>query len=194
MWSLVYDFEISTSTHCGVNNWLPSISAAIGSFAPQKYIWRLAISLHSLPRYVIAFMYYNRYGSRAVFVLNILEISSLLGLTYVSSTENFPFHSNCFQLFLISAFVGMGLHLIKYRKSVFKKYMALTNVISGAFAVYFYFRHNWHCEAGIYTLFAICEYLVVLSNTLFHFQAFYDFSQTIVSITDRRYHSINYSA
>ncbi|CAG2101169.1 unnamed protein product, partial [Medioppia subpectinata] len=184
MWSLVYEFESSTSTHCGVNNYLPSVSAAIGAFAPQKYIWRLAIGLHSFPRYIIAYVYYNRYDSKLVFGLNVVEITALLGLTYVSSTENFPFHSKCFQLFLMTAFVGMVLHLIKYRETKFKRLMAVTNISAGCLAVYFYLRHNNYCETGVYTLFAFCEYLV----------SFYDFNQTIFAITDRRYHSINYSA
>ena len=72
--------------------------------------------------------------------------------------------------------------------------MTITNIISGISAVYFYLRHNTYCETGVYTLFAISEYLVVLSNTLFHFQAFYDFNQTFFSIVDRKYHLLDYSA
>ncbi|XP_054160755.1 post-GPI attachment to proteins factor 2-like [Oppia nitens] len=192
-WSLVFDFETSTSTHCGVRNFLPSISAAIGAFSPQKYIWRLAIGLHSMARYVIAYMYYNRFDSKLVFTLNVTEITALLGLTYVSSTENFSFHSKAFVTFLLTAFMGMVLHLIKYKRSKFKKYMTILNVSAALLAVYFYLRHNNYCETGVYTLFAICEYLVVLSNMLFHFQAYYDFNQIVIAITDRRYHSINYA-
>merc|ERR1712066_520883 len=46
------NFENSTYTHCEVYNFAPSISAAIGSFVPQKYIWQSAIALHTAPRYV----------------------------------------------------------------------------------------------------------------------------------------------
>lgn len=89
MWSLIFHLDSSTSTHCGVKNFLPSISAAIGTFGPQKYIWRIAIALHSMPRFLVAFMYFNRHRVRLVFAVNLIEVGSLLGLTYVSSTESF---------------------------------------------------------------------------------------------------------
>lgn len=90
IWSVMFNFDASTSTHCGVKNYLPSISAAIGAFSPQKYIWRLAVALHSTPRYAIALMYYKlKHNSKLLLVLNCLEISCLVGLTFVSSTENY---------------------------------------------------------------------------------------------------------
>lgn len=43
-------------------------------------------------------------------------------------------------------------------------------------AVYTFFRHEWYCETGVYSIFALCEYLVVFSNIAFHYTAKYDFS------------------
>lgn len=34
-----------------VPNWLPSLSAAVSTFAPERYIWRLFIGLHGTPRF-----------------------------------------------------------------------------------------------------------------------------------------------
>lgn len=90
IWSLLFNFKETTSTHCQVNNYLPSISASVGAFGPQKYIWRVSIGLHSAPRYGVAFMYYLlKHGSFVIFISNVLEITFLLGLTFISSTENF---------------------------------------------------------------------------------------------------------
>ena len=86
-----------------VPNYLPSISAAIGDHAPQKYIWRIAIALHALPRMRLALIYYQYYKKNPIVVrsfwltwwnrinssLHIVENFALLVITYVSSTENF---------------------------------------------------------------------------------------------------------
>lgn len=55
--SVTLHLDEATRTHCGVSNWLPSISAAVASFPPERYIWRLLIALHSAPRYAIAFAF-----------------------------------------------------------------------------------------------------------------------------------------
>ena len=94
-----------------VRNYLPSISAAIGGFTPQRYIWRVSIALHSAPRFMIACMYYNfftsyqisykptlyKFFSGLASFLHILENFALVMLTYVSSTENYS-KSTCCEL------------------------------------------------------------------------------------------------
>ena len=90
LWSMLYNFDDSTSTHCNVPNYLPSVSASIGAYSPQKYIWRLTIALHSAPRYLVSMTYYKLFhSSTCLLTLNCVEVSSLLGLSIISSTENF---------------------------------------------------------------------------------------------------------
>lgn len=119
-WSLIFDFKSSTATHCGVSiftfnfwclfphfnsyflqvhNYLPSVSAAIGDYVPQRYIWRTVIALHTVPRIQIAFVYYvyfisilAKWYEKPVLInsaLNLVEIFSLFGLTFISSTDNY---------------------------------------------------------------------------------------------------------
>lgn len=58
-YSLLYFFDRATSTHCHVWNYLPSISAAIGSFQPQAFVWQVAIILHFIPRLIITWTYFR---------------------------------------------------------------------------------------------------------------------------------------
>ena len=88
-WSMAYNFADSTSTHCGVANYLPSVSASIGSYSPQKFVWRFTVALHSAPRCLVSAVYFHLHGSLLLFSINLIEIIVLLGLTVVSSTEIF---------------------------------------------------------------------------------------------------------
>lgn len=57
----------------------------------------------------------------------------------------------------------------------------LINTFSWILALFFYFRHNHYCETGVYTLFALSEYVFVLTNMLFHFQTYYDLNAMYLS-------------
>lgn len=99
LWSVLYEFENSTSTHCHVYNILPSISAAIGSFSPQKEVWQMAIALHAIPRFIVSFMY-QKYHREVLFpwayslsklacALNVVENVCLVGLSFWTSSDNY---------------------------------------------------------------------------------------------------------
>lgn len=213
--SLMYHFEDSTYTHCQVSNYLPSISAAI-SRVPERYIWRCCIGLHSAPRFLLAATYFNFYRGRfatrlldlllsgLALICNLTENTGLLLLTYVSSTETYSVHKNGFIVFIASSLLHMLItcrlwYVIKrhyvnpeeissYR---WKLRLFLFNVSCCLAAAYFFRRHNKFCEAGVYTLFAFFEYLVVFSNIAFHAIAIWDFgSKEVIVATppeDKRY-------
>lgn len=98
-WSVLYYFKRSTSTHCDVPNYLPSISAAIGNYQPQRFVWQLAILLQVFPRLLIAHQYVrhyiriirNRYRKLAYVActLNTIENLALMGLSLRTSTEDY---------------------------------------------------------------------------------------------------------
>ena len=84
-------------------NFLPSISAAIGGFTPQRYVWRICIALQVGLRFLLVGCYYywlsgiNMGEHKAIYQklvkvaigCHIVENLALLTLTCVSSTENF---------------------------------------------------------------------------------------------------------
>lgn len=201
---IIYSFfehhEWTTRTHCNVWNIAPSISASIGNFAPQKYVWKTCIALHSGPRLLICQMYHAYMAQnmfRASYVqqlalfsctLNVAEVFSLVFLSLVPSIEDFALHKIAFGFFL--AFSSLHLLCSYYlfahcrampasqtdRDSLaYKKYCLVTNFISIVLAMYCYWRHNTYCEPGMYSIFSLFEYTVVLSNMAYHFTSYWDF-------------------
>ncbi|CAG5118200.1 unnamed protein product [Candidula unifasciata] len=215
VWSLMFDFHASTATHCKVRNYLPSVSAAIGGFSPQRYVWRICICLHATPRLMIAIAYYSYHTSvhfgrdnelyKTVAALaslcNIVEVSSLVALTYISSNENHDLHENLFISFIVASLLYMILTIyLMLKRQAFKgalftneeskslrlkKLLFTTNVVVFLLSVYIFFRHNWYCEPGAYTLFAGCEYAVVVTNIFFHYTAVLDFGPCKLYLLNR---------
>lgn len=104
-WSLIFFFERATSTHCSVRNYLPSISAAIGNYQPQRFVWQVAILLHAFPRLLVALQYLRHYKriirnnqrrfAYLAFLLNVIENITLIGLSLWTSIDDygeFSFH------------------------------------------------------------------------------------------------------
>lgn len=96
VYSVLFHFEMATYTHCHVYNVLPSISAAIGSFSPQREIWQIAILLQALPRLSVVSMYLqfhqkklfprDIYLANFACILNLLENIALIILTFWTSS------------------------------------------------------------------------------------------------------------
>lgn len=88
-WSVKFNFYESTATHCRVDNYLPSLSATL-DFTPQRDVWRTCIGLSGVPRFFIAYLYYQIiFKSKPLLWLHWIEISALIGLSIVDSIRYF---------------------------------------------------------------------------------------------------------
>lgn len=112
--SLMLHWDEATRTHCGVSNWLPSVSAAVASYAPERYIWRLFIGIHGAPRIGLAIAFRNfllksplgparslvwfPLTCNVACLLNIGEVVFLLLLTSISSIDDY---CECFETSLL---------------------------------------------------------------------------------------------
>eukprot|EP00088_Acartia_fossae_P071309 TRINITY_DN9763_c0_g1_i12.p1 TRINITY_DN9763_c0_g1~~TRINITY_DN9763_c0_g1_i12.p1 ORF type:complete len:246 (-),score=15.95 TRINITY_DN9763_c0_g1_i12:326-1063(-) len=208
LWTLFFDFDPKSSTHCEVDEFLPSLSSVIGGSVPQKYVWNICIAIHSAPRFLFAAVYKSLYQERLNigawtpilikfnFVLNVLEIISLVGLSFVSSIEIFIIHKGFFITFLVTYLVSMLLtlyHLLPrcgyqatciqetYSNQMKYKIFKMT-CISLPLAFYFYWRHNEYCEPYVYSLFATFEYAIILGNIYYHGLAYYDFTDMVMHV------------
>ncbi|XP_058833448.1 post-GPI attachment to proteins factor 2-like [Topomyia yanbarensis] len=193
-------------THCRVYNVIPSISAITG-VSPQRYLWRISIALHIGPRFVIAFVYNNYYrmlinelndpvrkkrASRllnVVYCLNLVEISALCGVTYISNKENYPLHEKVFILFMTSSLSYM-LATLKLLKALqpngpqtvqedsslrYKRAFFALSIASTVGLILFFMKHRFFCHDLAFSWFALCEYIVAFSNMGFHCTTMMDF-------------------
>ncbi|XP_044731897.1 post-GPI attachment to proteins factor 2 isoform X2 [Chrysoperla carnea] len=169
VWSITFNFYESTNTHCHVTNILPSISAAIGSYSPQKEIWRIAIFINVTPRFFIT-NFYKKYfeeilspiaqlfGNIAC-LFNYFELIALAGLSNWSSTDNYPIHKFCFLTFILTSVVHMIItcYLLQRHRIIpstnletlslkWKWKLFVINISSFLLAAYCFMRHTWYCE------------------------------------------------
>ncbi|XP_014214508.1 post-GPI attachment to proteins factor 2 isoform X1 [Copidosoma floridanum] len=199
IWSILYNFENATETHCNVYNFLPSVSAAIGHYRPQKTIWKAAITVQAMVRALVLYMYYQYYVETVykwaqgiinfVLLTYLLENIALVTLSFRSSDEDYAIHKIAFMTFLFMSLIHMILsylvaktccNVTKDTNSItslrWKFNSLILNVIAIVLACYFFYRHNKYCEPFVYSLFALAEYVVVVTNMAFHVTAAHDFA------------------
>ncbi|XP_062550905.1 post-GPI attachment to proteins factor 2-like [Armigeres subalbatus] len=202
----VFQPEEIHETHCRVYNIIPSISAITG-VSPQRYLWRISIALHVGPRIIIAFVYKNYYRTvirelndlsrikkatsllRIVHTLNIVEISALCCVTYVSNKENYPLHEKVFIIFMTSSLTYMlaTLKLLKVLQPNgpqtaqeenslrYKKAFFALSIASTIGLILFFLKHRFLCHDLAFSWFALCEYIVASANMGFHCTTMLDF-------------------
>jgi len=206
-YSCTHNLSQVLRSHCNVWNIAPSISASIGEYSPQKEVWNTSIILHTLPRLVLCWAYTVKVDSLMIrldyvdtianiaCIANMMELFSLLLLSLVSSEENLKIHKIAFGLFLSSSCIYFlaTFYLYGYCRRTqkqstdfqslhYKKVLLVTNFTAILVSMYCYWRHNTYCEPGMYSIFSLFEYTVVLSNMAYHFTSYYDFYNTTVTL------------
>jgi len=202
--SMLLHWDEANRTHCDVVNYFPSVSSAVALLSPERYIWRLFIGLHGTPRLAIAFAFRNLlitsplrpFSSTKFFHLacnvacffGVMETIFLLVLTSISSVEDYDWHKASFMAFIICSLVYMILSTYLYDLSgrrrtnilgeksfQYKLVCCSAEIILLFLALYCFHRHNAYCEPFLYSMFALCEYAIIIFNILFHSTVHYDF-------------------
>ena len=180
LWSLAYNYEKATYTHCEVPELLPSISSVIGGFELQKFLWTFSVAITTGPRIVFCKLneidLSQKYSSYKTFIqwnfnLNVTEILSLLTLSLVPSSEIFVLHAAAFLVFIVTSLLSMTMVTFYIKNRSYggtERNIVTISWLSVILTFYFYHRHNKYCEPYIYTGFAMCEYLVVGCNMVWH--------------------------
>ncbi|XP_065354041.1 post-GPI attachment to proteins factor 2 [Cloeon dipterum] len=205
VWSILFNFDTTVSTHCKVTNWLPSISAAIGNESPQREVWKLLIALHAPTRFLVVWMYIEYFWkvlrseilwlAGITCLLNVIENLALLGLTFFTSADHYPIHEKCFITFIATSELYMLLssfllsrrrariaNNVESRSLRLKVKLLTVNAVSFIIAGYFFVRHNNYCEPYMYTLFSFFEYIVVITNMGYHMTASYDLFDRVLHV------------
>ncbi|KAK4883182.1 hypothetical protein RN001_006501 [Aquatica leii] len=206
MTAVTFQADDVHETHCRVYNIIPSISAITG-VSPQRYLWRISVALHIGPRFIIAAVY-KAYHEKTInptadlnvqnaarkwlnitFWLDIIEIASLCGVTYISNLENYPIHEKLFITFMISSLTHMLASIVATKKVAdtsnkyenFKKTITIKSIIfiisiiSTVGLVGFFLEHRYLCHDMAFSWFAFCEYVVASANMAFHITVIFDF-------------------
>ena len=170
-------------------------------------MWQACIAIHSAPRFLFVALYRNLYHQRLTLTSNtkrivnlnitlaVIENFALLGLSIVSSQEQFDIHKVCFGTFLFCAFMYMATSYYLLRFCGFspqnsqeftslylKRIIVSLNLVLIPLLMFFYHRHNEYCEPYVYSWFCVCEYLIVLSNMSFHGLAYKDFGELFITL------------
>ena len=119
--SLCNNFEsVTHNTGCSsrrVANIVPSVSACLGDFFPQRGIWRVCVMSYVWQRVISGFVQYFHYGQATRWTLpkvnfwraivHVVEQIFLIGLSAVSSNDHLLFHEISFGIFCTCSCLNM---------------------------------------------------------------------------------------
>ncbi|KFB38090.1 AGAP000509-PA-like protein [Anopheles sinensis] len=124
-----------------------------------------------------------------VYWLNLVEISALCGVTYISNKENYPLHEKVFIIFMTTSLSYMlatlkllkilhpdGPQTPKEESSLrYKQAFFALSIASTIGLIVFFLKHRFLCQDLAFSWFALCEYIVASANMGFHCTTMLDF-------------------
>lgn len=126
-------------------------------------------------------------------LFHVIEILGLIGLTVISSKRNLFIHAINFGLFVVFSQLYMvmlctlmskcrivELNRLEQKGLTLKKFLCKVIMVCSVLLFVAYYRHETRCEEGVYTIFALLEYIIVLSNIGFNGSAYLDFYDRII--------------
>lgn len=101
---------------------------------------------------------------------------SLVGLTLLTSHgQIFAIHETFVGLWIATNLIHMLTSSYLERKLKLRGYfykirrlITFFSLFAAFFMLYFFFRHNSHCEPFIYSYFCLFEYSVIVMNSIYH--------------------------
>ncbi|KAL5475771.1 hypothetical protein EMCRGX_G025621 [Ephydatia muelleri] len=169
---LYLHYDILTDTHCKVPNFFTTISKLTGEELPERYIWRMCMSLVAMPLILdgvvlhralsfeagVLQRWWLRMLNTTVLLLHFMQMYLLLSVTYLSSKEHMDYHVDMWYTFFGTSLLHMfSLFLLLYlgkqrpfsnrdRKAMKFRLVCLAIHLTGVGAFIHFANRHWDCE------------------------------------------------
>lgn len=159
------------------DEWIPSVSATIGDWYPERNIFQILIALNSGPRLAIVLLQYYLYRSSSsglpgfVMLCGILRTLSCGGWVYITSTDDHDAHDILMISYIVLNIPWMwGTMARRARDPLARRIRKTTVALFWGSLIpmgYFFYQHKAKRIPGAYSKYSIFEWLVVLFDILF---------------------------
>ncbi|XP_017837996.2 post-GPI attachment to proteins factor 2 [Drosophila busckii] len=194
--TLITDFEGSTATHCRVFNVLPSMSSVAKS---QQVVWKLVTWQHFPARLLLIWLYSRYYCNRlnrgarklsyvALYLLLQESISTVALAQWAHINGSVRIHIITVLSMWLSGCGYLAISFICYKQQRYEplkpheqlSYRLKRNLLCVYFCTIvsmwsWYLLHTQLCLPLVYSVFALCEYIVTLTNMLYLCTCYLDF-------------------
>lgn len=166
------------------DEWLPSVSATIGNFYPEKSIFQVLIALTAVPRFLLILGSYYLSGSYFGLAIGLLRTMSCGGWVYITSTDDHDVHDLFMILYIV---LTLPWHICVIQSS--KKFKNWRKLISISFfgtivpLVQCFVKHKVRVIPGSYSTYALFEWLLIGFDIAFDAFSIAEFSEIEINLS-----------